>query len=245
MDDTVGTPSDDIWSRTIGARCEDVADMAKTAIVTGAGGALGGAVARDLAQNGWAVVGVDREDPKLDGVTCVSADLLTPEGARHVADVAGDGLRGLVHCVGGFDAPGLVHEVGIERFERQFALNVRTAYLMAQAALPALRLEGGAIVCVSSRAALQPFPGAAGYITSKSALLSLVDALAVEYRDDGVRVNAVLPSVIDTPANRKAMPGAEFTTWVSPQQIALMIRHLISDDSGVTSGAHIPVYGRA
>ncbi len=219
--------------------------MAKTAIVTGAGGALGGAVARDLAQNGWAVVGVDREDPQIDGVQCVAADLLAPQGARHVAEVAGDELRGVVHCVGGFDAPGRVHEVEIERFERQYGLNVRTAYLIVQAALPALRLEGGAIVCVSSRAALQPFPGAAGYISSKAALLSLVDALAVEYRDDGVRANAVLPSVIDTPANRKAMPDAEFTTWVSPQQIAAVIRHLVSDDSGVTSGAHIPVYGRA
>ncbi len=219
--------------------------MTRTVIVTGAGGALGGAVARDLAQNGWAVVGVDRNDPPIDGVQCVAADLLTVAGAQHVAEVAGDELRAVAHCVGGFDAPGRVHEVDVERFERQLALNVRTAYLIVQAALPALLLEGGAVVCVSSRAALQPFSGAAGYITSKAALLALVDALAVEYRDDGVRVNAVLPSVIDTPANRKSMPDAEFSTWVSPSQIATVIRHLVSDESGVTSGAHVPVYGRA
>jgi NAD(P)-dependent dehydrogenase (short-subunit alcohol dehydrogenase family) len=216
-----------------------------TAIVTGAGGALGGAVARDLAKHRWDVVGVDRHAAKIPGVRCIAADLTTEEGARAAAELAGDGLRAVAHTVGGFDAPGRVHEVDIERFERQYELNLRTAYLIVQAALPTLRLEGGAIVCVSSRAALQPFPGAAGYISSKAALLSLVDALAVEYRDDGVRVNAVLPSVIDTKANRKAMPNAEFSTWVSPQQIAAVIRHLLSDDSGVISGAHIPVYGRA
>jgi NAD(P)-dependent dehydrogenase (short-subunit alcohol dehydrogenase family) len=219
--------------------------MARTAIVTGVGGALGGAVARDLAKSGWRVVGVDRHGPEIDGVESIAADLTTADGARAVAEVAGDGLRAVAHCVGGFDAPGLVHEVDVERFERQFELNVRTAYLMVQAALPALRLEGGAIVCVSSRAAVRPFAGAAGYVASKAALLSLVDVLALEYLADGVRVNAVLPSVIDTKANRKAMPDAEFTTWVSPQQIAAVIRHLVSDDHAVISGAHIPVYGRA
>ena len=90
-------------------------------------------------------------------------------------------------------------------FEHQFALNLRTAYLIAQAALPhRSRPSGGAIVCVSSRAALQPFSGAAGYITSKAALLAFVDALAIEYRDDGVRTNAVLPTVIDTPGQPQA-----------------------------------------
>lgn len=219
--------------------------VTRTAIVTGAGGALGSAVARDLTHHGWRVVGVDRAEPKLDGVTCVAADLTTAEGARHVADVAGDELRAVAHTVGGFDAPGRVHEVDVDRFERQFELNLRTAYLIAQAALPALRLDGGALVFVSSRAAVQPFSGAAGYIVSKAALLAFVDALAIEYRDDGVRANVVLPSVIDTPANRKATPDAEFTTWVSPQQIAAVIRHLLSEESGPTSGAHIPVYGRA
>lgn len=219
--------------------------MPRTAIVTGAGGALGGAVARDLAHHGWTVVGADVKEPKIKGVTGVAADLTSPEGAQLVAEIAGDDLRAVAHTVGGFDAPGRVHEVDVERFERQFTLNLRTAYLIIQAALPALRLDGGAIVCVSSRAALQPFSGAAGYITSKAALLSLVDAIALEYRDDNVRINAVLPSVIDTPANRKATPDAEFTTWVSPQQIAAVIRHLVSEESGPTSAAHIPVYGRA
>jgi NAD(P)-dependent dehydrogenase (short-subunit alcohol dehydrogenase family) len=104
---------------------------------------------------------------------------------------------------------------------------------------------GGSIVCVSTRAALRPFPGAAGYISSKAAVLAFVDALAAEYTADGVRANAILPSVIDTPANRASQPDADHSRWVSPEQIARVIRFLCSDDSAPTSGAHIPVYGRA
>lgn len=104
---------------------------------------------------------------------------------------------------------------------------------------------GGSIVCVSSRAALRPFSGAAGYITAKAAVLALVDALAAEYTRDGVRVNAVLPSVIDTPGNRAVQPDADYSKWVSPAEIAEVVLFLCSDASGVTSGAHIPVYGKA
>ena len=98
---------------------------------------------------------------------------------------------------------------------------------------------------MSSRAALRPFPGAAGYVTAKAALLALVDALAVEYRDDLIRVNAILPSTIDTPGNRASQPKADFSRWVAPAQIAELIAYLCSDASLATSGAHIPVYGRA
>jgi NAD(P)-dependent dehydrogenase (short-subunit alcohol dehydrogenase family) len=101
------------------------------------------------------------------------------------------------------------------------------------------------VVCVSSRAAVRPFAGAAGYITAKAALLALVEALAVEYRDDGVRANAVLPSVIDTPANRAGQPDADHSRWVPPERIADVIAFLCSAASAVTSGAAIPVYGRA
>ncbi len=100
-------------------------------------------------------------------------------------------------------------------------------------------------MCIGTRAAVQPFPGAAGYAASKAAVLAFVKAVAVEYRDEGVRANAVLPSVIDTPANRAAMPNADHSKWVKPQTIAGVIAHLISDDSVATSGAAIPVYGRA
>jgi NAD(P)-dependent dehydrogenase (short-subunit alcohol dehydrogenase family) len=139
-----------------------------------------------------------------------------------------------------------VHETPVGDFEAQLRLNLRPTYLVTAAALPhLLAAGGGSVVCVGSRAALRPFSGAAGYITAKTALLGLVDALAVEYRDDNVRVNAVLPSVIDTPANRAAQPAADYSRWVAPDEIAAVIAYLCSDASAPTSGAHIPVYGRA
>src|SRR5919202_540847 len=148
--------------------------------------------------------------------------------------------------VGGFAMGGRVHETPVEEFEGQLRLNLRPAYLMCAAALPVLlRGGGGAIVCVSSRAAVQPFAGAAGYITAKAAVLAFVDALHAEYRDDGIRANAIMPSTIDTPANRGSMPDADFDTWVKPEEIARVIAFLCSDDARVTSGAHLPVYGRA
>jgi NAD(P)-dependent dehydrogenase (short-subunit alcohol dehydrogenase family) len=103
---------------------------------------------------------------------------------------------------------------------------------------------GGAFVCVSARAALEPFAGAAGYITAKAGVLAFVRSLDAEYRPAGVRANAVLPSVIDTPANRESMPGSDWSKWVPPEQIARVIASLCSDDFAPTSGAAIPVYGR-
>lgn len=100
-------------------------------------------------------------------------------------------------------------------------------------------------MCVGSRAALRPYRGAVAYATAKAAVLAFARAVAADYRDDAVRCNAVLPSVIDTPANRSAMPGADHEKWVAPEEIARVIRFLCSDESGATSGAEIPVYGRA
>ena len=111
-----------------------------------------------------------------------------------------------------------MHETPIEDFERQFRLNLRPTYLLCAAALPRmLEAGGGSIVCVSTRAALRPFAGAAGYIASKAAVLAFVDALAAEYTKDGIRANAILPSVIDTPANRAAQPDADHSRWVTPE----------------------------
>jgi NAD(P)-dependent dehydrogenase (short-subunit alcohol dehydrogenase family) len=104
---------------------------------------------------------------------------------------------------------------------------------------------GGAFVCVSARAALQPFSGAAAYSTAKAAVLAFVMALDADYRDAGIRCNAILPSVIDTPANRAAMPKSDHSKWVAPAEIARVIRFLVSDDSAPLSGAGVPVYGRA
>jgi NAD(P)-dependent dehydrogenase (short-subunit alcohol dehydrogenase family) len=155
-------------------------------------------------------------------------------------------LRAAVNLVGGFAMGGRVHETPVEEFEKQFRLNLRPTYLVTQAALPRL-LEsgGGSIVCVGTRAALQPFSGAAGYVSSKAAVIAFAHAVAVEYREDGIRCNAILPSVIDTPANRAAMPTADHERWVKPAEIAGVIAHLLSQDSAPVSGATIPVYGRA
>ena len=98
---------------------------------------------------------------------------------------------------------------------------------------------------VSARAAVSPFPGASGYVTAKAAVRAFAEAVAVEYRQRGVRCNTVLPSVIDTPANRAAQPDADHGRWVPPAEIAEMIRFLASPESAPTSGASIPVYGRA
>jgi NAD(P)-dependent dehydrogenase (short-subunit alcohol dehydrogenase family) len=159
---------------------------------------------------------------------------------------AGAPLRALVNLVGGYAAGGLVHETPVEQFERQLTLNLRPTYLVTQAVLPHLvEGGGGAVVCMSARPAVAPFRGAGGYISAKAAVLAFAQAVAVEYRAAGVRCNAVLPSVIDTPANRADQPDADTSRWVPPEQVAAVIRFLCSDDSAPTSGAAIPVYGRA
>jgi NAD(P)-dependent dehydrogenase (short-subunit alcohol dehydrogenase family) len=224
----------------------------RTVLVTGGTGGLGAAVTRAFLEDGWRVVVpwiVERELQRVEEhqrLELVQADLFDPAAVARAVDAAGPSLRALVNLVGGFAIHGRVHETPVDTFEEQLRLNLRPTYLASSAALAAMLDAGaGAIVCVSSRAALQPFAGAAGYIVAKAAVLAFVDALDAEYRKDGVRVNAVLPSVIDTPANRASMPDADFDTWVRPDQIARVIRFLCSEDASVTNGAHVPVYGRA
>jgi len=161
-------------------------------------------------------------------------------------DRAGAPLRALVNLVGGYTVGGPVAETPVEQFERQLTLNLRPTYLVTRAVLPHLvDAGGGAIVCMGARAAVRPFRGAAGYASAKAAVIALAQAVAVEYRAAGVRCNAVLPSVIDTKANRDREPDADTSKWVPAEQVAAVIRFLCSDDSAPTSGAAIPVYGRA
>jgi NAD(P)-dependent dehydrogenase (short-subunit alcohol dehydrogenase family) len=221
-----------------------------SALVTGAAGALGGAVCRRLRADGWRVVAVVRGSEEVDGAVTVRADVTDPPAVADAVNIAaGDAatpLRAVVNLVGGYASGGRVHETPVEAFEAMIRLNLRPAYVVTAAALPYLVASGGgSVVCVGSRASARPFAGAAGYIAAKTALLGLVDALAVEYRDDGVRVNAVLPSVIDTEANRVAQPSADVSRWVTPERLAEVIAFLCSDASADTSGAHVPVYGRA
>jgi NAD(P)-dependent dehydrogenase (short-subunit alcohol dehydrogenase family) len=230
--------------------------MNRTALVTGGTGGLGAAVVARLLADGWRVVVpwvAERELERVEqrpGLELVQANLFDPEAVGTVVAAAAGNehapLCGVVNLVGGYAAGGRVHETPIEEFEAQFRVNLRPTYLVTQAALPhLLAAGGGSIVCVGTRAALQPFSGAAGYISSKAAVIAFVKALSVEYRNDYVRANAILPSVIDTPANRGSMPDADFDRWVKPAEIAAVIAHLLSDDSKPTSGAALPVYGRA
>lgn len=228
----------------------------RTALVTGGTGGLGAAVVGRLLDDGWRVVVpwvAERELSRVerrDGLVLEQADLFDAGAVATVvgraADDAGAPLRAVVNLVGGFAMGAKVADAPIDEFDAQLRLNLRPTYLVTQAALPHLvAAGGGAIVCVGSRAAVQPFAGAAGYVTGKAAVIAFAQAVAVEYRDEGVRCNAILPSVIDTPANRAAMPDADHAKWVAPAQIAGVIAHLCSDDGAVTSGAAIPVYGRA
>lgn len=228
--------------------------MKGTALVTGGTGGLGTAVTEALLADGWRVVVpwiVESELDRLDAVSSlelVQADLTDPgQAALCVDQAARDAsvpLRAVVNLIGGFSAGGRLHETPVEEFEQQLELNLRPTYLVTQAAVPnLLAIGGGAIVCVSSRAALRPFAGASGYITAKAAVLGLVGALDAEYSREGIRANAVLPGMIDTSANRAAAPDSTRDDWVAPEDIAKVIAFLCGDSSGVVRGAHIPVHG--
>jgi NAD(P)-dependent dehydrogenase (short-subunit alcohol dehydrogenase family) len=230
--------------------------MPKTALVTGGTGGLGSAVVARLLDDGWHVVVpwvVEAELERVqehDSLQLVQADLFDAEAVATAVEVASGSsdapLRGLVNLVGGFASGARVHETPLAEFERQFMLNLRATYLATQAALPRLiDAGGGSIVCVSTRAALRPFSGAAGYAASKAAVIAFAKSVAVEYAADGVRCNVILPSVIDTPGNRASMPDADHERWVKPAEIAGTIAYLLSDDASPVSGAEVPVYGRA
>ncbi|TCB95782.1 SDR family NAD(P)-dependent oxidoreductase [Micromonospora zingiberis] len=228
----------------------------RSVLITGGTGGLGTAVTASFVEAGWRVVAPQRREPTPDpdpgrnAPVRLVADLTDASDVARVAEVAaGDPeapLRAVVNLVGGYASNGLVHETPVEEFERMLTLNLRPTHLVTRAALPHLiDAGGGAVVCVASRAALAPFPGAAGYATAKAAVLAFASAVAVEYKTAGVRCNTVLPSVIDTPTNRAAMPDADHSRWVEPAEIASVIRFLAADESAPTSGAAVPVYGRA
>ncbi len=151
----------------------------------------------------------------------------------------------LVNAVGGF-AAGKLWELDTKAFDLMMALNVRSGYALARTVAPVmLKQKSGAIVNVASKAALDHGAGVAAYAASKAAALALMDSLAAEVKGTGVRVNSVLPSIIDTEANRKAMPNADFTKWPKPEEIARVILFLCSDDAKLIHGAAVPVYGES
>jgi NAD(P)-dependent dehydrogenase (short-subunit alcohol dehydrogenase family) len=226
--------------------------VAGTALITGGSGALGTAVTAAFLEAGWrTVITSVRSHAPLESETgrraeVVQADLLDEaQAARAVAEAAGEPsapLRAVVNLVGGFAAGPRVADTPVEAFEAQFEINVRPTFLVTRAALPRLLEQaGGAIVCVSSRAALEPFPGAAGYAAAKASVIAFGKAVAAEYGADGIRSNVILPGIIDTQANRAAQPDADHSRWASPHAIAETIRFLASHASRSLNGVALPV----
>jgi NAD(P)-dependent dehydrogenase (short-subunit alcohol dehydrogenase family) len=222
-------------------------------LVAGGTGALGTAVVRELLDSGYDcsatwIVDVELERGRAefgDRASFIRADLTDPGDAEQAIAAVPD-LEAVVDLVGGFASGPPVHETAPEDFERLMRLNLTPAFNLARAAMPRLvERGGGAFVAVSARPALKPFPGASAYVTSKAAVLAFVQALDADYRSKGIRANAILPSVIDTPANRRDQPDADHSKWVQPAEIARVVRFLISDDAAVVTGGAIPVYGRA
>jgi NAD(P)-dependent dehydrogenase (short-subunit alcohol dehydrogenase family) len=151
-----------------------------------------------------------------------------------------------IHLVGGFAMAPIV-ETSLAEFEKQWRINTVTAFLGCREAVKVIRKSGmgGRIVNVAARPAVQPVAGMIAYAASKAAVASLTQSLAAEVLADKILVNAVLPSTIDTPMNRKSMPNADFSTWPTPAQIAETIAFLASERNALTTGTLVPVYGRA
>jgi Dehydrogenases with different specificities (related to short-chain alcohol dehydrogenases) len=150
----------------------------------------------------------------------------------------------LVNAVGAYAGGIKLWDTDPGVLDQQLKLNLISGYVLCRAIVPLmLKQRSGAIVSVASKAAVDHAAGAAAYAASKAAAVAMMDSLAADLKGTGVRVNSILPSIIDTPANRKAMPGAEFAKWPKPEEIAQVTLFLCSDEARVIHGAAIPVYG--
>jgi NAD(P)-dependent dehydrogenase (short-subunit alcohol dehydrogenase family) len=156
------------------------------------------------------------------------------------------GLDALVNTVGAYAGGAKLWEMDAETLDRMLSANLRSGYVLARAAVPVMLKQGhGAIVNVASRAALVHGPGESAYAASKAAAVALIDSLAADLKGTGVRANSILPGIIDTEANRRAMPRADFAKWPKPEEIARVVLFLCGDDAKLIHGAAIPVYGQS
>ena len=220
----------------------------RTIIVLGATGGLGRGVTERFRDDGASVLAFDARIPaaedRQDRVEYVAVDALDETSVS--AAFAQAPAAAVVNLIGGYTPPQGLAMLDIGVLRQQFELNLVSAAIVTKYAMPLLAARGGgAVVHVSSRVAVEKWENGFSYSVSKLGVVRLVEAAAAEGREDGVRVNCILPSIIDTPANRAALPDAMHHRWPKPSELAAVLSFLISDDAVLISGAAIPVYGRA
>lgn len=228
-------------------------------VVAGGTGGLGRAVSLAFLREGATAIVTYRKEEEFDALAAEAGAGSRLEGQRldvtdegavaaFIAEVAAKHgrLDALVNAVGGYTGGVKLWEMETRVFDQMLALNLRSGFVLARAVTPVMLKQGrGAIVNVASKAAVEHAAGASAYAASKAAAVALMASLAADLKGTGVRVNSVLPSIIDTPANRAAMPKADFAAWPKPEEIARVILFLCSDDAVLVHGAAVPVYGNA
>ena len=232
----------------------------KIALIAGGTGGLGRAVSRAFLAEGAKVIATYRREQEFeelknsagaDASLLVGNDLdVTDEEAvrKCIQSILKENGRVdfLVNTVGAYAGGVKLWEMDASVFDQQLKLNLTSGYVLCRAVVPVMLKQGsGAIVNVASKAALDHAAGAAAYAASKAAAVAMMDSLAADLKGSSVRVNSILPSIIDTQANRKAIPGADFAKWPKPEEIARVVLFLCSDDARVIHGAAIPVYGNS
>lgn len=223
----------------------------KVVVVTGASGGLGTHVTQAFLDAGASVVGVSLKIRQSDfaspNFTAMPASLSSGEAAATVVKQAlarFEKIDVLAHTVGGFAGGQPVAETDDATFQQMFDINLNATFYILRAVVPAMRKAGGGrIIAIGSRAALEPGANVGAYSASKAAMVSLVRTVAAENQDAGITANSILPGTMDTPANRKAMPKADFSKWVQPSAVASLMLWLASDAGKDVTGAAIPVYG--
>lgn len=225
----------------------------RVALVTGAAGHLGRAVAAKLAAEGAQLVLIDRQAAALEGfrqagAEVIEADLL--DASQVQAAVAKGAARFgridvLCHLAGGFRMGPMVHETSAQDWGFLMDLNARSLLAVAHAVVPLMLAQGrGSVVTVGAGAALKGVANMGAYCASKSSLMRLTEAMSAELKLQGINVNCVLPSIIDTPENRASMPQADPSLWVAPEALANVIAFLCSDAASAVHGAALPVSGK-
>jgi NAD(P)-dependent dehydrogenase (short-subunit alcohol dehydrogenase family) len=225
----------------------------KIVLVTGANGGLGLFVTRAFLDEGATVIGTS---PKIQGstfpekgFTTMPAEITSLQSAKELVEqvVSRFGrLDVLAHTVGGFAGGQSVADTDDATFQRMMDINLNVTFHVLRAAIPLLRHSGnGRIIGIGSRAAVEPGANVGAYSASKAAMVSLIRTVADENKDAGMTANVILPGTIDTPANREAMAGADFSKWVQPARIAALVTFLASEAGKDINGAVIPIYGNA